>query len=364
VQIPLVDLKAQYLSIKEEIDNAIKEVIESSSFILGEKLEKFEREFAEFCGVRFAIGTSSGTTALHLALLGLDIGKNDEVITVPNTFIATAEAISHSGARVRFVDIDERSYTIDIEKIESAVNERTKAIIPVHLYGQPADMDPIGEIARKYNLKVIEDAAQAHNGEYKNRRIGSLGDEGCFSFFPAKNLGAYGDAGIVVTNDKDVAENVKLLRNHGRKEKNIHIIEGYNYRMDEIQAAILSVKLKYLNDWTNKRRNNAYLYNDLLSGSEIIIPEEMGYAKHVYHIYAIRAKNRNEIREKLKKNNISTGIHYPVSLHLQPSYNYLNYKKGDFPVTENISSEIFSLPIYPELTEKQIKFISELIKNP
>lgn len=363
MKIPLVDLKAQYLSIKNEIDGAIKEVIESSSFILGKELEKFEGEFASYCNVKYAIGTSSGTTALHLALCALGIGENDEVITVPNTFIATSEAISHSGAKVKFVDIDEGSYTIDVQKIENAIDKRTKAIIPVHFYGQSADMDPILEIARRYNLKVIEDAAQAHNGEYKNRRIGSLGDIACFSFFPGKNLGAYGDAGMIVTNDSEIAEKVRLLRNHGRKEKDLHIVEGYNYRMDTLQSAILSVKLKYLDGWTDKRRNNAQLYNKLLFDSNVVTPEEMSYAKHVYHIYAIRTKNRKELIEKLKVNNISTGIHYPIPLHLQPAYKYLNYKRGDFPITEKISEEILSLPIFPELTMEQITFISELIKS-
>ena len=363
MKIPLVDLKSQYLSIKDEIDCAIKEVIENSSFILGKELEKFENDFASFCNVKFAIGTSSGTTALHLALFTLGLGKNDEVITVPNTFIATSEAISHCGANVKFVDVNERSYTIDVQKIENAINKRTKAIIPVHLYGQSADMDPILEISKRYNLKVIEDAAQAHNGEYKNRRVGSLGDIACFSFFPSKNLGAYGDAGMIVTNDGEIAEKVRLLRNHGRKEKDLHIIEGYNYRMDTLQAVILSVKLKYLNDWTDKRRNNAQLYNELLSNSDVIIPEEMSYARHVYHIYAIRTKRRKELIEKLKKNDISTGIHYPIPLHLQPAYKYLGYKRGDFPITEKISEEILSLPIYPELTDEQITFISELIKK-
>ncbi len=363
MKIPLVDLKSQYLSIKDEIDGAIKEVIENSSFILGKELEKFENDFASFCNVKFAIGTSSGTTALHLALFTLGLGKNDEVITVPNTFIATSEAISHCSANVKFVDVNERSYTIDVQKIENAINKRTKAIIPVHLYGQSADMDPILEISKRYNLKVIEDAAQAHNGEYKNRRVGSLGDIACFSFFPSKNLGAYGDAGMIVTNDGEIAEKVRLLRNHGRKEKDLHIVEGYNYRMDTLQAVILSVKLKYLDDWTDKRRNNAQLYNELLSNSDVIIPEEMSYARHVYHIYAIRTKRRKELIEKLKKNDISTGIHYPIPLHLQPAYKYLGYKRGDFPITEKISEEILSLPIYPELTDEQITFISELIKK-
>ncbi len=363
MKIPLLDLKAQYLSIKEEIDSAIRDVIEDSSFIFGDKLEKFEQKFAEFCGVRFAVGTSSGTSALHLALIACNIGSGDEVITVPNTFIATAEAISCCGAKVKFVDIDEKHYNMDVSKIEAAISEKTKAIIPVHLYGQPADMDTINEIAKKYNLKVIEDAAQAHDSEYKKRRVGSLGDAACFSFFPSKNLGAFGDAGIVTTNNKDIAEKVKLLRNHGRKEKNIHIVEGYNYRMDTMQASILLVKLKYISDWTDKRRINAKLYNNFLSDSDVIIRGEMSYAKHVYYVYCVRLKNRDEIREKLKVNNIATGIHYPIPLHLQPAYKKLKFKKGDFPVTEKVSEEILSLPVYPELTEDKIKFVSELIKD-
>jgi len=363
MKIPLVDLKTQYSSIKEEIDSAIKEIIENSVFVLGEKLEQFENEFAEFCGVRYAVGTGSGTSALHLSLTALNIGAGDEVITVPNTFIATPETISHCGAEIKFVDINENSYTIDASRIENAITDKTKAVIPVHLYGQPADMDSINEIAKKYNLKVIEDAAQAHGAEYKEKRVGSLGDTACFSFSPGKNLGAYGDAGIITTNNKEIAEKIKLLRNHGRKEKNIHIVEGYNYRMDTLQAAVLSVKLKHLNRWNEKRRKNAGLYNDFLSDNKIITPKEMSYVKHVYHIYCIRSKQRDEIKEKLNKNNIAAEIHYPLPLHLQPAYKRLNYKKGNFPVTEKISEEILSLPVYPELTEEQIKNISNVIKN-
>ncbi len=363
MKIPLLDLKAQYLSIKDEIDNAIQEIIENSSFILGKPLIKFEQEFTEYCGTQYAAGVSSGTTALELALLALNIGKDDEVITVPHTFIATAEAISHCGAEIKFVDIDEDLYTMKAELLENAVTERTKAIIPVHLYGQTADMDPILKVAEKYNIKVIEDAAQAHGAEYKNRRAGSISDAGCFSFFPGKNLGAFGDAGMVITNDEKTAEKIALLRNHGRKEKHTHIVEGYNYRMDALQAAVLSVKLKYLDEWSQKRRKHASFYNELLADTDVITPRVADYSKHVYHIYCIRSKVRDKVIKALNDNNIAAGIHYPVPLHLQPCYGYLPYKKGDFPVTEKITREILSLPIYPELTDEQIEVICRIVKE-
>ncbi|MFC1557967.1 DegT/DnrJ/EryC1/StrS family aminotransferase [candidate division KSB1 bacterium] len=362
MKIPLLDLKAQYLSIKDEINNTIKEIIENSSFILGKPLIKFEQEFAEYCYTQYAAGVSSGTTALELALLALDIGKDDEVITVPHTFIATAEAISHCGAKIKFVDIDEDLYTMNAELLESAVTGRTKAIIPVHLYGQTADMDPILKVAKKYNLKVIEDAAQAHGAEYKNKRAGSIGDAGCFSFFPGKNLGAFGDAGMVITNNEKTAEKIALLRNHGRKEKHTHIIEGFNYRMDALQAAVLSVKLKYLDGWSKKRRKHASFYNELLADTDVVTPKVADYSKHVYHIYCIRSKVRDKIIIALNDHNIAAGIHYPIPLHLQPCYEYLSYKKGDFPVTEKITQEILSIPIYPELTDEQINLICRIIK--
>ena len=365
--IPFVDLKAQYDSIKDEIDNTIQNVINNTSFIMGEELKKFEEEFAWFCDVKYAIGVANGSDALILALRACGIGEGDEVITVPHTFIATTEAISNVGGKVVFVDIDPKTYTIDITKIEEKINERTKAIIPVHLYGQPADMDPIMKLAKKYDLKVIEDAAQAHGAEYKREKVGSIGDVGCFSFYPGKNLGAYGDAGMVVTNNEEIAEKIRLLRNHGRITKKYeHKIEGYSSRLDNLQAAILRVKLKYLNKWNDMRRSNAKKYNELLNNiGGTITPYEAEYAKHVYHLYVIgvEKEGRDKLREELRSKGIATGIHYPIPLHLQPAYRYLGFKEGDFPVTEKTSREILSLPMFAELNDQQIEEIVELIKN-
>jgi len=363
MNVPLVDLKRQYLSIKREIDEAIQEVIDKSAFIMGENVEQFVNDFATYCGVKYGVGTSSGTTALHLALLACGVTGGDEVITVPYTFIATAEAISQTGARVVFVDIEDRSYTMDPEKVEQAITEKTKAIIPVHLFGHPADMDKIGKIARKYNLVVIEDACQAHGAEYGGRKVGGLGDIACFSFYPAKNLGAYGDAGMVVTDDGGLAEKMRLLSNHGCSKKYYHQIEGYNYRLDAIQAAILRVKLRHLEEWTEKRRRNAKLYDELLEGSQVGTPVEMEYAKHVYHLYVVKVKNRDKLYLKLKQNGISAAVHYPLPLHLQEAYRYLGYKKGDFPISEACSESLLSLPMFPELTQEEIKRIVNIIKG-
>jgi len=361
-----VDLKAQYDSIKDKIDEAIQNVLNTTSFIMGEELKKFEVEFAIFCGVKHAIGVANGSDALILALRACGIREGDEVITVPHTFVSTAEAISNVGGKVIFVDIDPKTYTIDVTKIEEKITERTKAIIPVHLYGQPANMDPIMELAKKYNLKVIEDAAQAHGAEYKGKKVGSIGDVACFSFYPGKNLGAYGDAGMVVTNNEEIAEKIKLLRNHGRMTKKYeHDIEGYSSRLDNLQAAILRVKLRYLNKWNESRRKNAKKYNELLTNiGGIITPYEADYAKHVYHLYVISTdKGRDKLREELKSKGVATGIHYPIPLHLQPAYNYLGYKEGDFPVTEKASQEILSLPMFAELNGGQIEEIVKIIKN-
>jgi dTDP-4-amino-4,6-dideoxygalactose transaminase len=331
---------------------------------MGEELERFEEEFALFCNTKYAIGVANGSDALILALIACEIGEGDEVITVPNTFIATTEAITHVGGKIVFADIDPKTYTIDISKIEEKINERTKAIIPIHLYGQPADMDPIIELAKKYNLKVIEDAAQAHGAEHEGEKVGSIGDVGCFSFYPGKNLGAYGDAGIITTNNEEIAKKIKLLRNHGSIKKYEHEIEGYSSRLDNLQAAILRVKLKYLNKWNDMRRRNAKKYNELLSSIDgVITPYEADYAKHVYHLYVIRTENRDKLREELRSKDIATGIHYPIPLHLQAAYKYLGYEYGDFPVTEECSQEILSLPMFTELSEDQIEEIVKLIKK-
>ena len=362
--IPFVDLKVQYDSIKDEINEVIQNVLDTTSFIMGEELKKFEEEFAQFCDVKYAIGVANGSDALILALRACGIGKDDEVITVPHTFITTAEAITHVGGKIVFVDIDPKTYTIDVLKIKEKITEKTKAIIPVHIYGQPANMGPITELAKKYNLRIIEDAAQAHGAEYKGEKVGSIGDVGCFSFYPGKNLGAYGDAGMITTNDGEIAEKVKLLRNHGRITKKYeHEIEGYSSRLDNLQAAILRVKLSHLNKWNESRRRNAKKYNELLSNIDgIITPYEADYAKHVYHLYVIRVKDRDRSREELKSKGIATGIHYPIPLHLQPAYRYLGFKEGDFPVTEKASQEILSLPMFAELNDQQIEEIVELIK--
>lgn len=360
MEVPFVDLKRQYASIKEEIDEAIQNVLDKTAFIMGEYVKNFEDNFAKFCGVKHAIGVSSGTSALYLALLGVGIKPGDEVITVPNTFIATSEAISHAGAKVKFCDIDAETYNIDVSKIK--ITDKTKAIIAVHLYGQMAEMDALMDFAEDNNLKIIEDSAQAHGAEYKGKRSGSIGDVGCFSFYPGKNLGAYGDAGMVTTNDSAIAEKIRLLRDHSRSEKYVHKIVGFNHRIDALQCAILNVKLKYLDAWTDSRRKNAELYNKLISKVDgIITPVEKKYNKHVYHLYVIRTKKRYELQKCLKSQGISTGIHYPIPLHLQPAYSYLKYKKGDFPVTEKCSEEILSLPMFAELTKEEIEYVVEKI---
>ncbi|MCK4649033.1 DegT/DnrJ/EryC1/StrS family aminotransferase [bacterium] len=381
MRIPLVDLKSQYEEIKKEIQEAINRVLDNTAFILGEEVTKFEEEFAKFCGAKYGIGTSSGTSALHLALLSLGIGEGDEVITTPYTFTATVETIIHSGAKPVFIDIHPRNYNVDLQKLEEFIKKRckissktgqlanrltgklVKAIIPVHLYGQPCDLDPILELAEEYNLKVIEDACQAHGGEYKGKRVGSIGDVGCFSFYPGKNLGAYGDGGMVVTNDEKIANKIRCLRDHGRREKYEHLIVGYNYRLDALQAAILRVKLKYLDEWNEKRRKNASIYNELLKDLDIVIPYEEEYVKHVYHLYVIRTKERDEVYKFLQKKGIACGIHYPLPLHLQKAYRYLGYKEGDFPVAEECAREVISLPIYPELKREEIEYIVKTLKK-
>lgn len=364
-KIPFVDLKNQYLAIKDEIDGAIRNVIDNTAFIGGIYVKEFEEAFARFCQTKFALGVGSGTDALYLALKACDIGYGDEVITVPNTFIATTEAITLTGASVKFVDINEETFNMDVSQLESAITPKTKAIIPVHLYGQSADMDPILEVAKKYNLKVIEDAAQAHGAEYKSKRIGSIGDMACFSFYPGKNLGAYGDAGAVVTDDEALVEKVLILRDHGRslKKKHFHELEGFNFRLDGLQAAILSVKLKHIDKWTESRRNNAMIYNSKLNGyaAGIITPKEVDKTRHVYHLYVIRTEGRDLLQEKLTNAGVGTGIHYAIPLHLQPAYQYLKLAKGSYPVAERLSSEILSLPMYPELTEEQIDYITKTI---
>jgi dTDP-4-amino-4,6-dideoxygalactose transaminase len=438
MKVPFLDLKTQYLSLKPEIDKALQEVLDSTAFAGGPFVARFEKAFAEFCGCQEAIGVGSGTEALWMSLLALGVSPGDEVVTVPNTFIATAEAISFCGATPVFVDVDEHTYNLDPNKLEDLLKKRSafgarrsantkdpsnpmnpmstqpvtrnpelatlslrssnlsprssflnprssplspppsmsygqramssgsrlKAVIPVHLYGQPADMDPILELAQRYNLTVVEDACQAHGAKYKGKRAGTIGRAGCFSFYPGKNLGAYGEAGAVVTNDKTLADQIRMFRDHGQPRRYYHDIVGFNGRMDGIQGAVLGVKLNYLDKWNNARRENAKRYNKYLSGIDgIILPEEAGYARHVYHIYPVRVKNRDRVMEELKKRGINCNIHYPVPIHLQKAYEFHGHRLGDFPVAEKIASELLSLPMFPELTEEQIAYVADSLKN-
>jgi len=373
MNIPFLDLKTQYLSIKDEIQVALNKVLDQTAFAGGPFVAQFEKEFADFCKVEHCVGVGSGTDALWLALLALGVGPGDEVITVPDTFIATAEAITYCGATPVFVDVDESSYNMDPIKLERYLAARTlgpeprrmpKAIIPVHLFGQTADMDPILEVAKKYGLAVVEDACQAHGALYKGKSAGSIGAAGCFSFYPGKNLGAYGEAGAVVTNNGELAAKMRMIRDHGQEKKYYHGCVGWNARMDGIQGAVLSVKLKYLPAWNEARRKNAALYNKLLSGSDgVITPIELSYAKHVYHIYAIRTKNRDELIAKLGEKGVNCGIHYPVPVHLQNAYASLGLKAGSFPVAEKVASEFVSLPMFAELTEEQIRYTADMVKT-
>jgi dTDP-4-amino-4,6-dideoxygalactose transaminase len=360
-QIPFVDLTAQYRTIAAEINETTSRVIQEADFILGREVRLFEEEFAAFCEARYAVGLDSGTSALELALRAYDIGPGDEVITAANSFIASALAISHAGATPVLVDVDPFTYTIDVTGIERAITSRTKAILPVHLYGHPAHMDPIRQLAEQRGLIVIEDACQAHGARYKGRRAGSLGHAAAFSFYPGKNLGAYGDGGMVVTNDADIAKRLEMLRNYGQKEKYHHLSQGFNRRLDTLQAAVLRVKLKYLEKWNAARRWQAELYHRLLAGTEIVLPSEAVGAQSVWHLYVIRSEHRDALKEHLASRGIAAGIHYPVPIHLQPAYKNLGYKRGDFPVTEQYAQRILSLPMYAELTPELIDCVAESI---
>ena len=364
MNVPLLDLQAQHAPLRSELDRAIAKVIDSGAFAGGPFVESFEGDFATFCGCEHAIGVGNGTDALWLALLACGIGRGDEVITVPSTFIATTEAISFCGATPVFVDIDERTYTMDPAALEGALTPRTKAIIPVHLFGQTADLDPIMEFARRHGLQVIEDAAQAHGAEYRGRKAGSMGDAGCFSFYPGKNLGAFGEAGAVVTNDAEVARKIRILRDHGQVQKYQHTMVGWNCRMDGIQAAVLQVKLRYLARGNQKRRDHAALYARAFAGIEgVDLPSEADYARHVYHIYAIRVQERDRVIGAVQDQGIGCGIHYPVPIHLQTAYQHLAYQKNTFPVSERTSAEFISLPMYPELSEHQIERVVEAVEK-
>jgi dTDP-4-amino-4,6-dideoxygalactose transaminase len=362
-QVPFVDLAAQYRTIAAEINEATSRVIQEADFILGREVTLFEEEFAAFCEAKYAVGVDSGTSGLELALRAYDIGPGDEVITAANTFIATALAISHAGAKPVLVDVDPLTSTIDVRGIAKAVTRRTKAILPVHLYGHPAHMEPIQQVAKRLGIIVIEDACQAHGARYKGKRTGSLGDAAAFSFYPGKNLGAYGDGGIVVTNDCEVATRLEMLRNYGQKEKYHHLFRGYNRRLDTLQAAILRVKLKYLEKWNAARRSNAKLYQDFLEGTDVVTPAETRDVESVWHLYVIRSERRDMLRERLVSKGINASIHYPVPIHRQPAYKDLGYKPGDFPVTEELASRILSLPMYAELTSEQVEFAAVTIRE-
>jgi len=368
VNVPLVDLKVQYNLIKTEIDVAISGVLERGQFILGPEVKAFEDEMAAYCGTKYAVGVASGTDALHLALLACGIKAGDDVITTPFTFIATAESIAKCGATPVFVDIDPKTYNIDPAKIEIKITQRTKAILLVHLYGQPAAMERILDIARKHNLRVIEDCAQALGAEYKGKKVGSLGDVGCLSFFPSKALGAYGDGGMVVTDDPEIAETVRILRVHGSKASYQHVMHGFNSRLDALQAAILRVKLKHLDRWNELRRSKAALYTELLSRVDSIEPPYFEKnCKSSCNYYTVRIKgsrlSRDELREHLESKGIQTMVYYPLSLHLQEVYKYLKHKSGDFPQSEQAQERVLTLPMYPELSEEQIEGVASEIKR-
>lgn len=359
--IPFIDLTREYAEISKEITQAIQRVLKSGWFILGEEVKQFEEEFSKYIGTKYGIGVNSGSDALFLALKALGIGTGDEVITISHTFISTVDSIVRNGAKPVFVDIDPDTYCIDVAKIEERITEKTRAILPVHLYGHPADMEPIMEIAKKYNLWVIEDACQAHGAEYKGKKVGGIGVLGCFSFYPTKNLGAYGDGGIIVTSNEELAEKLKMLRNYGQPQKYYHDFVGINSRLNEIQAAILQVKLKHLDEWNEKRRRVANLYREFLKSSNVIVPVEKEYAKHAYHLYVIRCRERDKLQQYLSERGIETQIHYPIPVHKQKAY--LDLVDAQLPITEKICDEILSLPIYPWLNNDEVSSIAEVIKN-
>ncbi len=361
--IPFVDLPAQFRALKPEIDAAVAKVFENAQFILGPAVAAFERDFATFCQTSEAIGVNSGTSALHLSLLAAGVGPGDEVITVPFTFVATVAAIEYAGAKPVLVDVEPEFLTMDPAKLEAAITPRTKAIIPVHLFGQPADMDPIMAIARKHHLVVIEDACQAHGSEYKGKRCGSIGQIGCFSFYPGKNLGAYGEGGAVVTNDPDVAKKIRLLRAWGEEVRYEHKYRAFNYRMDGVQGAILGVKLRHLEAWTEARRRNAAEYGRQLAETSATLPRERQNVRHVYHLYVVRLQQRDSWRDRLTEAGVQTGVHYPIPVHLQPAYRDLGYSSGDFPVCEQASREVLSLPMFPELTAAQIGEVASALRT-
>ncbi len=361
--VPFVDLKAQYQSIASEIGAAVTGVLESAQFVLGPEVSAFEREFASYCQAQLAVGTSTGTSALHLALLAAGVGPGDEVVTVSFTFVATVAAIRYCGAKPVFVDVDSRTYTMDPTQIEAVLTSKTKAIVPVHIYGQAADMDPILALAKARGLVVIEDACQAHGAEYKGRRVGALGDLGCFSFYPGKNLGAYGEGGAVTTNNPKFAKSVAILRDWGAETKYYHDVQGFNYRLEALQAAILRVKLRYLDGWNEARRSHANRYGELFAQSKVGVPYARPDAKHVFHVYAVRCQERDRIQSVLLERGIHTGIHYPIPVHLQKAHADLGYREGNFPITEKLSKQVLSLPMYAELNDAQLGAVAGALRE-
>ena len=363
MQIPLVDLHAQYQTIKPEVMVAFEEVLESMQLFLGPQAQALEQEFAAYCGCQYGVGVSTGTDALVLALRACGIGPGDQVITVADTFIATVEAIALVGATPVFVDVDAGTYNMDYRQLDQALTARTRAIIPVHLYGQPAEMQPIMEFARAHGLRVIEDASQAHGATYQGQRVGGIGDIGCFSFYFSKNLGAYGEAGICVSNNAELAENIRLYRDHGSRIRYQHEVLGVNARMDELQAAVLRVKLKYLEQWNAARQAHAQTYSEHLQGLVEAVPVTIAQATHVYYVYVVQVSQRERFRDRLNEEGIATGIHYPIPIHLQPACAQYGYKPGSLPVTEAVTQRIISLPMYPELTGEQVQAVINAVKK-
>jgi dTDP-4-amino-4,6-dideoxygalactose transaminase len=361
--IPPANLKAQYESLKEEIQTAVLRTLESGHYVLGPEVAEFEKDFAAFQGARFGIGVNSGTSALHLALLALGIGPGDEVITTPFTFTATVAAILYAGAKPVFVDMDPDSFTMNPSEVAKAVTPKTRAVIPVHLYGQSADLDPILKIANHHGLKVIEDAAQAHGALYKNKSVGGIGEAGCFSFYPAKNLGACGEGGIVLTSDEAIAKKIRLLRNWGEEKKYDPVLKGYNYRMEAVQGAVLRVKLRRLAEWNRIRCVHAERYDALLKDTGAGLPKRMPYSTHVFHVYAIRVRERDRLLAYLNAREVGATIHYPIPVHLQRAYSDLGYRRGDFPHAEKAAAEVLSLPVYPELSAEDIEFVAGVVRE-
>jgi dTDP-4-amino-4,6-dideoxygalactose transaminase len=363
VKVKFVDLSAQHKPLEAELKEVFSRVLANGSFVLGPEVDKFEKMFATYCGAEHCVTVTNGTAALQLVLQGLGVGLGDEVITVAHTFIATAEAINAAGASPVFVDIDPVSYTMDVTKLEKAITPKTKAIIPVHLYGQPADMDAINAIAAKHNILVIEDSCQAHGAKYKGRPTGSLAKAACFSFYPGKNLGACGEGGAVTTDDAELAKKIRMLRDHGSVRKYEHDFPGYNLRLEGIQGGVLAVKLPHLDGWNDNRRILAARYNELFAGSKVVTPKEMPYAHHVYHLYVVVVEDREALKKALTEQGIENGLHYPVPLHLQKAYAYLGYKKGDFPVSEHVAANHVSLPMYAQLPIEHVEHVAKTIRE-